>query len=137
MGETTERDTIPKRATTLSLAGVDLDRTVSVPLYRQLYDELRGAILSGRMAAGARLPSTRGLAAELGVARLTVLEAFEQLYADGYVEGRSGSGSTAIRPATGRSAKRSPRIWARRAQARARRESRDAREQRGGGEDSP
>jgi GntR family transcriptional regulator/MocR family aminotransferase len=44
-----------------------------VPLYRQLYDELRGAILAGRIAGGARLPSTRGLAAALGVARLTVL----------------------------------------------------------------
>ena len=49
------------------------------------------------MAGGARLPSTRGLAAELGVARLTVLEAFEQLYADGYVEGRSGSGTYVVR----------------------------------------
>ena len=76
---------------------MDLDRAGSVPLYRQLYDELRGAILSGRMAGGARLPSTRGLAAELGVARLTVLEAFEQLYADGYVEGRSGSGAYVVR----------------------------------------
>jgi GntR family transcriptional regulator/MocR family aminotransferase len=95
MGDTTEEGDIPKRATTLSLAGVDLDRTGSVPLHRQLYDELRGAIFSGRMAGGARLPSTRGLAAELGVARLTVLEAFEQLYADGYVEGRSGSGTLA------------------------------------------
>ena len=87
MGEATEEGDIPKRATTLSLAGVDLDRTGSVALYRQIYDELRGAILSGRMAGGGRLPSTRGLAAELGVARLTVLEAFDQLYADGYVEG--------------------------------------------------
>jgi GntR family transcriptional regulator/MocR family aminotransferase len=49
------------------------------------------------MAGGARLPSTRGLAAELEVARLTVLEAFEQLYADGYVEGRSGSGTYVVR----------------------------------------
>ena len=45
MGEATEEGHIPKRATTLSLAGVDLDRTGLVPLYRQLYDELRGAIL--------------------------------------------------------------------------------------------
>src|SRR5947199_9651094 len=88
---------MPKRVTTLSLAGLDLDRNGSVPLYRQLYDGLRGAILGGRMAGGARLPSTRGLAGELGVARLTVLEAFEQLYADGYVEGRSGSGTYVVR----------------------------------------
>ena len=94
-------DGIPKRATTLSLAGAALDRSGSVPLYRQIYDELRTAILSGRMAGGGRLPSTRSLAADLGVARLTVLEAFQQLYADGYVEGRSGSGTYVVRELPG------------------------------------
>ena len=53
------------------------------PLHRQLYRSLRGAILAGRLGAGARLPSTRSLARELGLARNTVLLACEQLVAEG------------------------------------------------------
>ena len=60
---------------------------------RQIYERLREAILSGRLAAGARLPSTRTLAAELGVARNTVVLAFDQLYAEGYLAGRRGAGT--------------------------------------------
>jgi len=63
------------------------------PLYRQLYDGVRGAILSGLLPAGTRLPSTRTLAAELGVSRTTVVTAFEQLLAEGYLDGRVGSGT--------------------------------------------
>ena len=47
------------------------------PLHRQVYDGLRGAIVDGRLAAGARIPSTRALAAEIGVGRNTVTAAFE------------------------------------------------------------
>ena len=70
---------------------VKLDRSGSV--YQQVYRALRSAILSGRLAARERLPSTRALAADLSVARNTVLQAFEQLLAEGYVESRSGSGT--------------------------------------------
>ena len=63
------------------------------PLYRQLYDALRAAILDGRLARGHRLPSTRHLAVQLGVSRNTVLGAFDQLLAEGYLEGRVGSGT--------------------------------------------
>src|SRR5688572_2898424 len=63
------------------------------PYYRQIYDGYRGAILSGRLRPGERLPSTRALAAELGISRLPVVNAFEQLLHEGYVEGRAGSGT--------------------------------------------
>lgn len=72
---------------------VPVDPEASRPLHRQVYDGLRAAIVDGRLAAGARLPSTRALAAELGVARNTVTAAFEQLRAEGYVSGRSGGGT--------------------------------------------
>ena len=72
---------------------VPLDRSSGVPLHRQLYDGLREGILSGRFPAGARLPSTRGLAVELEVSRNTVTSAFSQLLAEGYFEGRVGSGT--------------------------------------------
>jgi GntR family transcriptional regulator/MocR family aminotransferase len=64
-----------------------------LPMHRQLYDELRESVLSGRLPPGARLPSTRWLAEELGVSRNTVMNAFDQLLAEGYLEGRVGSGT--------------------------------------------
>ncbi len=70
-----------------------LDPTSSIPLYRQLYDELRAAILSGKLAAGTQLPSTRALANHLGISRTTVVIAFNQLLSEGYVEGKKGSGT--------------------------------------------
>jgi len=63
------------------------------PQYRQLIRALRAAILSGRLPAHTRLPSTRELALELGCSRITVLTAYEQLRADGYIDGQVGSGS--------------------------------------------
>src|SRR5262249_48888401 len=64
-----------------------------VPLYRQLYDALRTAILGGQLRPGARLPATRTLALELGLSRTTVVSAMQQLLAEGYVNGRVGSGT--------------------------------------------
>lgn len=61
-------------------------------LYRELYLRIRDAIVGGAMPAGYRLPSTRVLSAQLGVARNTVLVAYEQLHSEGYVESRRGSG---------------------------------------------
>jgi GntR family transcriptional regulator/MocR family aminotransferase len=63
------------------------------PLHRQLYRELREAVLNGRLPPGSRLPSTRSVAAELGVSRNTVMGAFDQLLAEGYLEGKVGSGT--------------------------------------------
>jgi GntR family transcriptional regulator / MocR family aminotransferase len=62
-------------------------------LHRQVYRELARLILAGRLAPGSRLPSSRELARELGVARNTVLSALDQLASEGYVEGRRGSGT--------------------------------------------
>jgi GntR family transcriptional regulator/MocR family aminotransferase len=59
----------------------------------QVYAALRRAILAGELAAGARLPSTRVLARDLAVSRNTVLLAYDQLLAEGYVHGRTGSGT--------------------------------------------
>jgi len=79
--------------TPLSLDLLALDPQTGTPLYRQLYDALRSAILEGRLAAGARLPSSRRLASDLGVGRNTILAAYEQLAAEGYLEGQIGAGT--------------------------------------------
>ena len=62
-------------------------------LYRWLYDELRSAILDGRLHPGARLPATRDFAAAYRLSRATIVTAFEQLKSEGYVEGKGGSGT--------------------------------------------
>ncbi len=117
---------------------LSLDPTAATPLYRQLYGGLRDAILSGRLAPGARLPSSRVLAADHGVARNTVLQAYDQLRSQGYLIGQRGGGTrvcptipevhaaiapggrlrtagrsagpTARRPRAGRAHSRAPRI---------------------------
>ena len=68
-----------------------LDRRLPEPLRSQLERELREAIRSGRLAAGERLPSSRALAAELGLSRGLVLECYSQLQAEGFLTSRSGS----------------------------------------------
>ena len=70
-----------------------LTLTGSGPLYRRIYAALRTKILSGELAAGAPLPGTRTLARDLGVSRIVVLSAFEQLAAEGYIASAVGSGS--------------------------------------------
>jgi GntR family transcriptional regulator/MocR family aminotransferase len=70
-----------------------IDRDSPRPLYRQIYEAYRDAIAERRLRAGERLPSTRGLAVELGISRLPILEAFEQLLAEGYCESRIGAGT--------------------------------------------
>jgi len=70
-----------------------LDIESSLPLYRQIYERLRRAILTGNLSPGSKLPSTRGMALELGIARNTVMAAYEQLLAEGYLEGEWGSGT--------------------------------------------
>ncbi|HXZ08865.1 MAG TPA: GntR family transcriptional regulator, partial [Paraburkholderia sp.] len=63
-----------------------------LPRQRLLYESLRSAILDGRIAQGARLPATRVLAEELGIARNSVLYAYERLAAEGFLEAdRHGS----------------------------------------------
>src|SRR5919106_10409 len=71
---------------------VDLDPARSLPLFRQLYGGIRDAVLGGRLSAGAQLPPSRALAAELGISRNTVTLAYDQLVAEGYLRGRPRSG---------------------------------------------
>lgn len=78
-------------------AVVAIDRESAKPIYRQIYDGYREAILAGRLRAGERLPSTRSLALELATSRLPVLEAFDQLLAEGYCESRVGAGTFVAR----------------------------------------
>lgn len=86
----------------MPLGTIALDGEAGSPLYRQLYDALREAILDGRLHPGARLPSSRTLAGDLGVGRNTVLAAYDQLTAEGYLEGQVGAGTqvAAILPDT-------------------------------------
>jgi len=85
---------VARRARAVAMPALGLDRASDVPLHRQLYEALRQAILEGRLRPGARLPSTRALAVELGSSRNTVLAAVEHLTDEGYLEGRVGAGTT-------------------------------------------
>ncbi|WP_313238945.1 MocR-like pyridoxine biosynthesis transcription factor PdxR [Stutzerimonas kunmingensis] len=78
----------------VDLSGICLER--SQGLTRQLYQALRERILDGRLAGGSRLPAGRDLAALLAVSRNTVTRAFDQLYAEGYIEGRVGDGTYVV-----------------------------------------
>lgn len=85
-----------------------LDRSRAEPLRVQLERELREAIRSGRLAAGERLPSSRALAAELGLSRGLVLECYDQLQAEGFLISRSGSATRVAANATAPSERLEP-----------------------------
>jgi GntR family transcriptional regulator / MocR family aminotransferase len=96
-----------KRISSLELALQD--RPVSVALSRWLYNEFRRAILDRRLSPGTRLPATRDLARQYGISRGTVVAAFEQLEAEGYLLGRPGAGTRVNPlPSGNRSAKAGP-----------------------------
>jgi GntR family transcriptional regulator/MocR family aminotransferase len=82
---------MPKQTTSLPLSLAVAPPGTS--LYRWLYEELRAAILGGRLSPGSRLPATRDLARAYRLSRATIVSAFEQLKSEGYVEGRAGSGT--------------------------------------------
>ena len=82
-----------KRVTLDLLISLDRTSDAAEGLTRQIYAQLRQAMLSGRLRAGDRLPPSRALAQELGVARLTVATAYDWLRAEGYVAGRVGAGT--------------------------------------------
>ncbi|MFD0890904.1 GntR family transcriptional regulator, partial [Streptosporangium algeriense] len=83
--------------TTLPRIPVDLplsvDREAPTALVTQLGDLLRTAMRDGTLKSGERLPSSRSLARQLSVSRTVVTEAYQQLYAEGWLEGRHGSGT--------------------------------------------
>lgn len=81
----------------LLIPAIALDRASDTPLHRQLREQLEAAIVRhGRGADHACLPSTRTLALSLGVSRNTVLAAYDELVADGYLEGRRGEGMIVV-----------------------------------------
>jgi GntR family transcriptional regulator / MocR family aminotransferase len=84
---------VTKRASPLPVRAIAVDRDAAAPLYLQVYEGIRAAILAGELRRGYRLPSTRDIAREHGLSRNTVTTAFDQLLAEGYIEGRVGSGS--------------------------------------------
>lgn len=81
------------KITAVPMPVIALDATSPLPLYRQIYEALRRAILTDRLQPGTRLPSTREMAQGLMVSRNTVMNAYDQLLAEGYLEGHVGSGT--------------------------------------------
>ena len=75
-----------------AIAALSVDRLGRQSLQHQIVRQIRQFILAGRLRQGARMPSTRGLAHELGVSRITVTLAYDQLASEGYTEARRGSG---------------------------------------------
>lgn len=73
---------------------IAVDRRARAPLHRQIYSAYRDAIVRGTLRPGQRVPSTRGLASDLGVSRIPVLGAYAQLIAEGYFQSRTGAGTT-------------------------------------------
>jgi GntR family transcriptional regulator/MocR family aminotransferase len=84
---------------------VELDRKADVPLHEQIERSIREGVRSGRLSAKSQLPSTRSLAAELGISRGVVSEAYSQLAAEGYLLARQGASvrvAATVRAATQR-----------------------------------
>ena len=75
-----------KRISASFLPPIALDFNGNLPIYRQLYEWFCGAIVAGQLRPGQRVPSTRNLAAELKVSRISISSAYEQLQAEGYLE---------------------------------------------------
>ncbi|MFT5259275.1 MAG: GntR family transcriptional regulator/MocR family aminotransferase [Saprospiraceae bacterium] len=84
---------MPKSPGGALLSGLNIERNTSVPIYRQLDASLRRLILSGSLEPAQKLPSTRELAEELGVSRITVKSVYEQLVVEGYAVSKTGAGT--------------------------------------------
>lgn len=72
--------------------GLSVAPDATTPLFAQVYEALRRRIVGGQLSAGSRLPPSRKLAEELGVSRTTIVSAYDQLIAEGFARGQSGSG---------------------------------------------
>src|SRR5437867_12290216 len=79
------------------IPSVRLDRRLATPLFRQVYQRIRDAILDGTLSPGASLPSSRSLAAQLSTARGTIELAYTLLAGEDYILGRRASG-TVVNP---------------------------------------
>ena len=82
----------------LHLPFITLDEESDVPFYQQIYESVRRAILSGELFPGKQLPASRFLAQQLGVSRTTVLNTYDQLLAEGYLESKRGAGTFVAAP---------------------------------------
>jgi GntR family transcriptional regulator/MocR family aminotransferase len=108
------------------LTPLTVEKNASDPGYRQVYRQLRAAILSGELPPGARLPASRQLARQLAVARVTVVRAYNQLAAEGFAESHVGAGTyvavdldavRVVQPPDGRAFRPVMTAWGKRAQA--------------------
>jgi GntR family transcriptional regulator / MocR family aminotransferase len=86
-----------KRVSATLVPPITLDRRRECPIYRQLYDWFRSEITQGRMRPGQRVPSTRCMAADLQLSRISVFNAYAQLQSEGYLETFAGSGTCVAR----------------------------------------
>ena len=75
-----------------SWLGFSIDRSSNTPVFEQICAAIRSQAISGQLATGSKLPPTRVFATELGVSRSTVVTAYDQLVAEGYIESLPGSG---------------------------------------------
>ncbi len=76
---------------------IALEPQSKTPLYQQLYDELRQAILHGRLLPRQKLPSSRSMSHSLGISRMTITQSYERLQSEGYLETVVGSGTTPVK----------------------------------------
>jgi len=88
-----------RRRSVIAFEMIRLDRSAAEPLHEQLYRQIRDELKSGTFAdAASRLPSSRALAIDLGISRLTVNLAFSKLHAEGYIRPKAGSGTFVANP---------------------------------------
>src|SRR5438045_1540106 len=88
-----------RRLTIIAFEMIRLDRTATEPLHEQLYRQIRDELTSGTFTdCASRLPSSRVLAVDLGISRLTVNLAFSKLHAEGYLRSKAGSGTFVANP---------------------------------------
>jgi len=76
----------------MTMLWITVDRVQKTPIIRQVYDRIRLSIRRGNLRAGEQLPSTRQLARDLHVSRIVIVEVYDQLLAEGYIESRQGYG---------------------------------------------
>lgn len=82
-----------RRVRATLMPSLAIDRRAPRPIYRQIYEGLRSAIIEGRLRPGQGVPSTRTLASELQISRIPVVNAYEQLRTEGYLEAAVGAGT--------------------------------------------
>jgi len=75
------------------LAGITISKNSDIPIYQQVYEQIRKMIVKKRLLPGDRLPASRKLATDLGVSRTSIIQSFEQLILEGYLMGKPGAGT--------------------------------------------